>query len=136
MYLRKANGFTLVELMIVIAIVGILGAFAIPSYNAYVEKSRRADGTAGLLGAANILERCATVNGAYNHANCGAGVVPANSPDQYYAIALTAVGASTFTLTVTPQGAQADDADQCPSMSITQAGVKTPDPDTERCWGQ
>ena len=136
--LNKQKGFTLIELMIVVAIVGILGAIGYPAYQEHVEKSRRTDGTGSLLNAANLLERCATVNGSYNHANCGAGVVNGDSTDGHYAITLTAVTASTFTITATPQGVQAGDNDECPNFTLTNAGVKTPDPGTDanRCWAQ
>ena len=130
---NKQKGFTLLELMMVVAIIGILGAIALPQYQDSVRKARRADGTGALLNTANALERCATVNGSYNHANCN-GVVPAASTEGYYAIALTAVTPSTFTLTATPQGVQAPDAGDCAAMTLANTGAKTPNPDPNRCW--
>ncbi|MCP4091353.1 MAG: prepilin-type N-terminal cleavage/methylation domain-containing protein, partial [Gammaproteobacteria bacterium] len=56
----KSRGFTLIELMIVVAIVGILAAIAYPSYQEQVRKSRRADANGALLGLANAMQRHAT----------------------------------------------------------------------------
>lgn len=138
MFVKNQKGFTLIEVMIVVAIVAILGAVAFPAYQEHVEKSRRADGTGALLNSANALERCATVNGSYNHANCGNNSLINPSVDGHYVIDFSAgPTASTFTLRATPQGAQAGDADECPNMFLTNTGLKTPDPgtDPERCWG-
>jgi len=62
---RPARGFTLIELMIVVAVIGILGAIAIPSYNEYIRRGHRADARAGLLQAQRWLERAATATGGY-----------------------------------------------------------------------
>ena len=70
-YLREL-GFTLIEVMIVVAIVAILGAVALPSYQQYVERSRRADAKAVLLEATQFMERVFTERGAYNKKTDGA----------------------------------------------------------------
>src|SRR5256885_9595200 len=62
---RKNQGFTLIELMIVVAVVGILGAIAIPSYSEYIRRGHRAEARAGLLQAAQWLERASTATGTY-----------------------------------------------------------------------
>ncbi|MGD9000316.1 MAG: type IV pilin protein [Granulosicoccaceae bacterium] len=130
----KQRGFTLIELMIAVAVLAIIVGVAIPSYQNQIRKTRRADGRGALFDAAQALERCNTINGSYNHANCGANAFSATSPEGYYAIATTAITASTFTLSATPQGAQAADAADCPTLTLTNTGVKTPDPDPNRCW--
>ncbi|MFT4247688.1 MAG: type IV pilin protein [Pseudomonas sp.] len=122
---RLTSGFTLLELMIVVAIVAILAAIAYPAYQDQVRKSRRAQAKADLVELAQLAEREHTVNNSY------AGYVLAfeQSPREagarmMYRIELEpAPTQSTFTLVATPQGAQA--ADTCGTLSINQAGAKT-----------
>ncbi|KEQ15009.1 type IV pilin protein [Endozoicomonas numazuensis] len=63
--MKKNNGFTLIEMMIVVAIIGILAAIAVPSYNQYVQESAIADARASLLGLANAMERHRAQTGSY-----------------------------------------------------------------------
>jgi len=136
---KTERGFTLIELMIVIAIIGILAAIAVPQYTDYVTRSRRADGQSTLLQVAQELERCYTQFSAYNDTNCAvvtSGAVSQTSPEGYYVIAAsgTALSASTFTLTATPQGAQATHDTDCTTLTVNQLGERTPDPDPNNCW--
>ncbi|WP_300272899.1 type IV pilin protein [Halomonas sp.] len=62
---RRSAGFTLIEVLIAVAIIGILAAIAYPRYTAYVERSRLADGHAGLMQAAGEMERCYTAYYSY-----------------------------------------------------------------------
>ncbi|MFK7892806.1 MAG: type IV pilin protein [Granulosicoccus sp.] len=123
-----ARGFTLMELMIVVAIVGILSAVAYPYYGKYVEKARRADGQLALLQETQTLERCRSTRFSY----AGCTLTSAESPESYYAITLSTT-ASAYTITATAQGLQATDTD-CATMSMNNLGVRTPDPDTSDCW--
>ena len=135
----QQSGFTLIELMIVVAIIGILAAIAVPMYSDYVTRSRRTDGQAALLQVAQELERCYTQYSAYNNNNCSVvsgGAVSQNSPEGFYAIAATGgnLTATTFILTATPQGAQANDTD-CTTLTLNQLVVAgATGADTSKCW--
>ena len=101
------KGFTLIELMIVIAILGILAAIAVPAYQGSVIKSRRADAQGALTGFANAMERHFTTNNTYGGAAAGGAdtgspaIFPTQSPldgsNKYYNLTITAADASTFT---------------------------------------
>lgn len=116
---NRRAGFTLVEVMIVVVILGIIGAIAYPSYLEQTRNARRADAKATLLETAQALERCYSNTMAYNAAACSA-LVPAVSDEGFYNVAVVSA-ASTFTLTATATGVQADDTD-CATFTINQAG--------------
>lgn len=121
------KGFTLIELMIVVAIVAILAAVAYPSYQNHLQKTRRSDGQAALLNAVQIAERFYTLNNTYVGA-----VIPANSDEGYYNLAYNAPTATTYTITATPAGAQA--TDPCGNLTINQANVKGSAGGMADCW--
>jgi len=132
---QRLNGFTLIELMIVVAIIGILAAIAIPMYSDYVTRSRQADGQAKLMQVAQDLERCYTQYSAYNHASCSvlaSGAV--NSEQGFYKITASVLTTSSFTLEATPQPEQADDTD-CKTLTLTHLGEQSATgPDKDSCW--
>ncbi len=122
---RRMRGFTLIELMIAVAVVAILATIALPTYQNYVMRARRADAKQALSLMANWMERAASVSGGYPSAAQAAASGLAVSPNGYYAItAVTAV--SNFSLTAQPvaTGPQANDT-ECASFTMTNTGTKT-----------
>jgi len=129
---NRSQGFSLIELMIAVVIVGILAAIAIPMYSDYVTRSRRADGQATLMQVAQELERCYTQFSKYNDNSCSVingGVVSETSDQGFYVVTANNLDESAFTLIATPQNEQADDTD-CGELKLTHLGIQLP-PD---CW--
>ena len=109
--IRTVSGFTLIEVMIVVAIVGILSAIAYPTYQQHVRSSRRADAQAALSELAQVMERRSTENNGYDLGAAGIVDAPADnlpftqSPRDgtaAYNLTLTAVAANTYTLQAAP----------------------------------
>jgi len=115
---KSLKGFTLIELMIVIAIIGIIAAVGYPSYLDYIKKTRRSDGHLALMNASQSLERCKATN--FSFANCALPNDLTESDEGDYALTIETT-ASTFTVTATAQNKQASD-DKCPTMTINDKG--------------
>ena len=133
----KTQGFTLIELMIIVAIIGILASIAYPSYERYVRESRRSDARNGLMELRLAQEKWRTNNTTYgNSSSLG---YPKNSTNGFYSISVTANSntATGFQATATPQGVQAADT-ECGSTNfiITQNGPDLSDAAKRKCWGQ
>lgn len=135
---NRQTGFTLIELMIALAIIGILAGIAVPQYSKYMTEARRTDAHIDLRAAAQQIERCRTTKFSYAHADCA--FTTRDSKEGHYTIELvsgTSATAFTFKATVKTGGAQVGDTD-CNSMTINEKGItksaKADATETSDCW--
>jgi len=122
---RFQMGFTLVELMVVVAIIGILASVAYPAYIEHVRKARRADAQAALTQAAQFMERSYSLSQKYSGVS-----LPSSIGAAQYAISISAQSDTAFTLQAAPASGWSDP--KCGTLSLDNAGVKTPT--TPGCW--
>ncbi|KUJ79644.1 general secretion pathway protein GspH [Microbulbifer flavimaris] len=148
--IKQQRGFTLIELMIVVAIVAILAAVAWPSYQNQVRSTNRADAQGALLGLAQAMERHFTQNGTYeaaavSDADTGAPqIFPTESPldgaNKTYDLRITAADGSSYVLQAQPKGSQAADG----IVQLSSSGEKVWDRDndgdlteaSDLCWNK
>lgn len=129
------QGFTLMEVMIVVAIIGILATVVYPSYSEFIWRSNRTEAQRELVRLANLQEqlfvdqRIYTTNMTVLGAPASPYLVPRDQTDKWYSISST-VNGRTFILTATAQGVQLNDTN-CQTMTINETGLKTPITD---CW--
>lgn len=116
----QIKGFTLLELMIVIAVIGIMATIAIPAYTDYVTRSKRADGKNALLAFQLEQEKFRANNPQY--ATAASLGLPTNSPDGHYTISLSGAGGLTtsYDLIATPNPASQNDP-ECNVLTIDES---------------
>lgn len=122
---KNIAGFSLIELMIVVAIIAILATIAYPSYRDSVRKANRGDAQGKLLENVNFMERVFTQSNSYV---LGALVLPHTSAESYNLGFSAGPTATTYTLNAAPTGDQVNDT--CATLTISSTGVQTP----PGCW--
>lgn len=151
---QRESGFTLIELMITVAIVAILAAIAYPSYTQYVRRAHRADAKTALLGDAQFLERNFTESNSYSKDATNANITQGSLPSTQSPSTGTAIyniglvnDASTYTLTATPVSGGPMDGDACGNLTLDNLGRKSSGDydgdgtagdadDITACWGK
>jgi type IV pilus assembly protein PilE len=130
------NGFTLIEVMIVIAIIGILAAVAIPSYNQYIARANRAAAKTVLLEAAQFMERSRTSNYSYLGATLPTRLQRAPPEGtKRYDVTISAQATTSFTLSATPSVVGSDPI--CGVLTLNNLGVKgQATGDSATCWNR
>lgn len=118
----RQQGFTLIELMIVVAVIGIILAIAYPAYQGNVEKTRRTTAQSEMMELAQALERYYTTNYSYVGAGLSFEYSPRGTPaaEAFYQFSLSGVSQNAYTLSATPQNAQA--GERCGTLTLDQQG--------------
>ena len=152
MCIKYTRGVTLIELLIVVAVLGILAAVAVPSYRDYTQQSRRAEAKTVLMEAAQFLERTYSTNNCYNfktststcvataaEATAQLGALqraPKSAADgaQDYTISLSAVARSSFTLQAAPRAGGPMAGDACGTYTLNNTGTQGSGGTVAACW--
>ena len=125
-YPFRRRGFTLIELMIVVAVIGVLATIAYPSYQDYIRRARRIDAQSVMLDIQLLQEKYRV-----NHVSYGSLTDLGTFSSDYYTFAISGNTASAYTITATAKSGTSQASDTgCTSMSLNQASEKK----LETCW--
>jgi type IV pilus assembly protein PilE len=129
----KKNGFSLIELVVAMGIVGILAAIAIPAYSAYTKTANRTDAVRSMTYDAQALERCYSQS--FTYLGC-ASAVSGPSAQGYYTLTIVPT-ANSFTITATPLKSPQTHDSACTSFTLNNAGTQgaTGTATSQTCWG-
>ena len=133
---RRQSGFTLIEIMIVVIIVAILAAIAIPAYHRYVVRAHRTDATRTLLDLAGREEHFFYSNNQYTMDVTALGGTTTMA-GQYYTVAVDSADTKNFQITATAVGTQAIEDTECANFTINRQGQQTISGNGTKasCWG-
>lgn len=142
--MRRQAGFTLLELMIVVVIIAILSAIAIPTYRKYVVRSHRMDAQRALVDLAARQERFFYSNNTYTTELAGAGSTAGLSGSTsmagpYYTISIPSASSTDYTITATAAGTQQRDDAACQTLTLDRSGAQTSTgtvTNDSKCWGK